>query len=593
MQCPNQYLSSGTRWLNQYQDAGPDSFQDSVRLVSYENGDFPDSPHYDIRPDLLCLSYAYDNAASSAKIWPVVAYPDTPLKRVYGKRYRAGAMLSRHDASSSDFKINTVVHSHPTADWVDDYPLLYDENNDRYLAFSGVYRSQTWYDGSRLYVYRSTPEITIILRSDWTWSTDFETVRNTSPVYRVSAFVPDQDRQFRWIDIAWFTGDDYVRRQWGSTDYFMWSSDDEIVVGYLEDNPIHRTVFNDTWDGWSMPPEGVSHDQGLTASEYVELLNADQVDIAIKIFQLCWNLRSRIRYIADPAITPGFWTYFQYNLGATGSPDQLATLDGRGIFLFMEDEIIFNQVDAIFFGKEGNLRQYWLNSLSDRSFRAACQDIPKLNDNTIANIKEVVEFIYNLVVKRKIEIPKSLSSLWLAYRYQYNTTKLDAQEAARFVRRHSDWKREEGFSCYGSASSNITFDGHAITATMRCTFHAKSKELDQLGKILDGLCTYGLMPDFYVIWDMIPYSFIVDWFLPVAGIAEEMDIQSNVYDNYDIYDVCYSLSYDTELDGIPYKTYSRWRGDVPSNLNAFYWYDNEVSDRTLWMRVLDTLSILN
>jgi hypothetical protein len=120
------------------------------------------------------------------------------------------------------------------------------------------------------------------------------------------------------------------------------------------------------------------------------------------------------------------------------------------------------------------------------------------------------------------------------------------------------------------------------------------RNVKTLDKILRDLDTYGLTVDFYVIWDMIPYSFMVDWFLPISDVLNVWDANAKYFSGefYDLKDVCYSLSYTRELDGHNVKCYSRWNGSVPSSLNSWYWLEPpSASSKTVVYRVLDAASI--
>jgi hypothetical protein len=109
------------------------------------------------------------------------------------------------------------------------------------------------------------------------------------------------------------------------------------------------------------------------------------------------------------------------------------------------------------------------------------------------------------------------------------------------------------------------------------------------------LDTYGLTPDFYVIWDMIPYSFIVDWFLPISDVLATLDADAKYFSGeyYNLKNLCYSLSYNRELDdGNVVKCYSRWKGSVPTSLNSFYWLEPpSASSKAVAYRILDALSL--
>lgn len=235
--------------------------------------------------------------------------------------------------------------------------------------------------------------------------------------------------------------------------------------------------------------------------------------------------------------------------------------------------------------------QYWRNWLVQHAYLDALQNAPRLNENSISNIVEIVGFIKGLVVDHRIDMPKSLQSAWLSYRYQYSTSRLDAEEAIQFVHRHMDLETlDKGIHCFGSASTDIK--GRRVTC--RCGLVLTPKELGTLEKIWRSLYTYGLQPNFYTVWDMIPYSFIVDWFIPIGDMASVLDAEAMYMggENYDISDVCFSLSYSTSHDKYETHQYSRWQSSPLSHFNEFYWLDKpKASNRTLVFRILDTASL--
>jgi hypothetical protein len=267
----------------------------------------------------------------------------------------------------------------------------------------------------------------------------------------------------------------------------------------------------------------------------------------------------------------------------------------RKRFLFDEPELIVDGMDPLLVSLTAqSYAQYWRCWLRAHAFLDACEHIPKMSDNSISNVIEIVQFIVNLVVHHRIDIPDSLGSAWLAYRYQFKTTELDTREAINFVHRHMDLKGKiRNIKCYGM-SSKLFDDGTEVTC--RCTFTVSQRELAYVDKIWEGLYTYGLEPNFYVIWDMIPYSFIVDWFIPIGDMLSVVDASRHYNsDTYDFKDICYTLKYTVNKDGITTSHFSRWgEGSTPPELHAYYWFDREEgpSNTTIRNRVLDALSLI-
>lgn len=260
-------------------------------------------------------------------------------------------------------------------------------------------------------------------------------------------------------------------------------------------------------------------------------------------------------------------------------------------FLFHEPDTFDRSPYKPLVGFDPNQSYYWREYMLQHAVRDACDNLPKLNDNSIQNILELTSFIKALVVDKKVEIPNNLQSAWLAYRYSFKTTKMDLEEALQFMKRNVDlggW--EQSLRAHGTCRKNL-YDTD-IVAT--CSFQITPKHLSTLKEIWRALDTYGLTPDFYVVWDSIPYSFIVDWFLPVGDMLSTKDVStmrlSGEY--YEITNVSYSLKYIRRFGDGDVSCYARWAGSLPSDLNPLYWFDcNTPSDTTLVQRVLDAGSL--
>jgi hypothetical protein len=234
---------------------------------------------------------------------------------------------------------------------------------------------------------------------------------------------------------------------------------------------------------------------------------------------------------------------------------------------------------------------YHIHALQQGAYLDCLDHVPQMNENSLANIAEVVRLLKGIIIDHKVDVPDSLSSLWLSYRYQYGTGKSDLEDAISFQKRVVDGALfHRGFSCYG-ISKEVIDD---VLITCRCHIRMTQKELDYLEKISTGLYRYGLSPSFYVIWDMIPYSFIVDWFIPVGDMLSALD-KRRMYDRtYTMSDIWFSLSYETKDDEGSYKAYTRWASSDLPEFQGYYSLENigTPSNKTIGFRILDTLSLL-
>lgn len=303
----------------------------------------------------------------------------------------------------------------------------------------------------------------------------------------------------------------------------------------------------------------------------------------------------RLQVLTEVADKAKAWAWAWYSRNPLALPRLLTTskipkweyIEPQETFLLHEPDVIMHHVDDLLFGK--GTESYWRNVLIQNAYLDAVQSVPRLNENSISNLLEIIAFIKGLVMDHRIDIPRSLSSAWLSYRYQYGTSKLDAEEAIKFVHRRMDLNGRTQFKCYGTHS----IDYKDTRILCRCEFEIENKVLTQVQRIWRSLYTYGLSPSFYTVWDMIPYSFIVDWFIPIGDIMSVWDAQHAIEEYYDISNVNFSLSYDIENDaGCRIRHYTRWLSSTPPELCGRYFLEKKTSMKTVGYRILDALSLI-
>lgn len=224
-----------------------------------------------------------------------------------------------------------------------------------------------------------------------------------------------------------------------------------------------------------------------------------------------------------------------------------------------------------------------------------------LNTNNIANIIAIKDLAVSLAhptrgVKRLVKDlkgcgkhPKSIAgkaaSGWLSYRYVYCTTMADCAEFARCLSqarpermtyRDGMWKKDTFISC------KVNFVNPEI-ASMRSQF--------------DKLSAAGLAPDLYNLWDLVPYSFIVDWFTDVGDCIERMTMHQRAL-KYDIRYITIGAQRSSSLVChsnvgdicIPFHHYERF---VTNQLPNFVYSGSNhfASNKTIVKRIIDAISL--
>lgn len=139
--------------------------------------------------------------------------------------------------------------------------------------------------------------------------------------------------------------------------------------------------------------------------------------------------------------------------------------------------------------------------------------IGPLRVNNAANLmqlRKLSEFIPPLRKMAKLRNIKTLAEFWLYYKYTYNTTKMDIEAMKKFFSRDLSSSNTKGYD------HRINLSYHIPSGTDRFHIYLGSYTLG----VLD---TLGLRPNLSNTWDMIPFSFVVDWFTKIGDSLQSID----------------------------------------------------------------------
>lgn len=205
-----------------------------------------------------------------------------------------------------------------------------------------------------------------------------------------------------------------------------------------------------------------------------------------------------------------------------------------------------------------NAKSLCSNEIFSDLMNTCMDDSIRLQSNNIANLQNMGElvdtiihpykFLCNLVGSGSL---KDLGNMWLTYRYMYTTTLLDAQEAKAFW-----WDQGGLYTAFSTSQQKLRAKASSeLLDDFNLTLVINDDTYDDLGlqtaKLMDQI---GLFPSYHNLWDMIPFSFMVDWFVGVDNFV-------SAYDNYCRFNSLYS----TEVISLSCKgkrTFSTPWGDV-------------------------------
>lgn len=216
------------------------------------------------------------------------------------------------------------------------------------------------------------------------------------------------------------------------------------------------------------------------------------------------------------------------------------------------------------------------NSAVSSAYVKAATNLPRVASNGIANVLELTSAFAALLRKDYEHALYDIKDAWLAYRYSYTTTLCDMREYSSYSRRIRNLSR----------TSVKTVKSHGYYQDGGFTFHVvlTVKLTDILPHSLsEKLKAFGLALDAVKAWDLIPYSFIVDWFLP---ISEMLTLWESHFESRDLPVEQAWMSVTSPSGDCYLRGPTKWN-QAPPVLEC-----HEASDKTILMRVADTLSLL-
>jgi len=159
----------------------------------------------------------------------------------------------------------------------------------------------------------------------------------------------------------------------------------------------------------------------------------------------------------------------------------------------------------------------------------AVADVTGLDSNWLENLSQVKGTLdvvkpliagYKAVINKDFDAGRSaLASAYLAYKYSVAPTMSDYKDVSSNIKTISQSITKYRFSnerrrgaCHSTC--NLQYSTKADLA-YHCTLHYQLKD-NSLSTVWNALEKLGLDPSIGNLWDFVPYSFVVDWFLHIG-----------------------------------------------------------------------------
>lgn len=223
----------------------------------------------------------------------------------------------------------------------------------------------------------------------------------------------------------------------------------------------------------------------------------------------------------------------------------------------------------------------------------AFKSLPSIETNNIQNLAMIVG-ILGAIVKTALNPSEgivdsvgTIGDAWLGFRYGFNTTKSDIQELCGYVDRMRNLQSFDEVRSHGYTSWD-TDSGHY---NLHCSITVHPQDVLNIYSTIE---RFGLALDGYNLWDLIPYSFIVDWFLHLGDLLQ--DARSRQYAMRLHPSACwYSITHTfTNIHGCNQCDYYRWEGSADLSsamLPASMLNEGGARGSTWLMRGADALAI--
>lgn len=220
--------------------------------------------------------------------------------------------------------------------------------------------------------------------------------------------------------------------------------------------------------------------------------------------------------------------------------------------------------------------------------RSTISDQTTLNSNNIANALEFIDLVkdiyngnigglidnckglykrFNSFVSgsRKLngktsakvlkKVSKAASKGWLSYRYAYNTTKMDVEQQIRAAEGEFLGKLDK----YRVLRGQIPISNGRLRVKMRL----HDKVSPNFMKFEIRANQVGMFPGLYELWDLLPFSFVGDWFAPLGDYLKDIEEQF-LYANY------------YQVDELLVSKKQELVVDEPWGLTTYTWYERDI-----------------
>lgn len=225
-----------------------------------------------------------------------------------------------------------------------------------------------------------------------------------------------------------------------------------------------------------------------------------------------WNPTYRVYYMAEGST--GSMTMYALPVGNLYTP-HYAQLDAK--IAFSQLKTLMERMPDVPYEGRGPVRK-------------AVEGFNAINMNNVENVGSLsVRDLLPLDALRSFRKNpvKGISNLYLWYKYSFAPNVSDLNEIWQNVDRlFADMKKEK--KSYGTVVATSTYLNRSYSTCYSAYVVGSLNCRTELQTVAQRFSALGLGLNSQNVWDLIPFSFVVDWFVPISDILGEADYETSV-----------------------------------------------------------------
>ena len=176
-------------------------------------------------------------------------------------------------------------------------------------------------------------------------------------------------------------------------------------------------------------------------------------------------------------------------------------------------------IGTIFQGKEFPVKDYPYGDLAMR----ALNQVDSNHTNMIEFLRDLRHPAKMIPKLRNLRSLKGLSSTYLGVKYGILPTVNDLQTIVKAFKARAPYLDKNGFRTYSAGETTALTIDNIVYTKIQYLKVALENEDDEFKLLIERLENMGIFPDFEKIWDIVPYSFVIDWFVDVGKMLKRVD----------------------------------------------------------------------